>query len=242
MTDNVSLTNRRDALRAATQTLLEKLLKDPDEAGVEQAARQLGMWDEGQVRAGHEEELGALLDYYLFDIEHEGETRIAAFLTAPPADLTDDEKAVLEGFAATRFDVFKIDRSEDGITSLVAPFGGDPVTVYDPELPTMAHGTTVALRGFTADGVGLHTGNAMRLRRRHAKYILDEDAVVDLAKVMAGHEDMVFDTLTHRVLLRAIIAVRAAQGVMGKGEVGIVSKLRRQKRSLGRRSAGRKKH
>jgi len=241
MTDSAPTNARRDALRAATLSLLDKLLAVPDEAGVEHAARQLGMWENGQVRAGQDDEVGALLDYYLFDVEADGATRIQAFLEEPPPGLSDDEKTVLAALAAPRLDVFKVKRSEDGEVDLEAALGGEPATIYDPDFPVTAHGATVAARVFVADGVGLHTGNALRLRRRQAQFILDHEAVYDLAKVLDGHDDLALDTLSHRVLLRAIIAVRAAQDVIGKGERAFVSKPRREKRSLGRRDDKRKR-
>src|SRR5690606_32275689 len=87
--DNTHMRPMIELIDVETQ-LFEVLLEEPDNEAMNEAANALGVWHDNEITLGSEDETGALLDYYLFELrDGEGQSRIDLAAATPPEGLVD---------------------------------------------------------------------------------------------------------------------------------------------------------
>ena len=215
MTENpVSPIERFDQRFEAMSTLLERLLADPDRRGVADAARRLGLFSDGEVVLGAEDEAGALLDYYLFEIPQEdGRSRIQEFIDAPLENLSPLELEVLQELGNTRYGIYELSPgSLDETAELTDMIGGEKLPfAARSTLEVTTVPTRFLLRLFESDGLWLHTGYPLKIQPTLHRFFEHAPTIEELASMLDNPFDhaLRLDEDPNTVLLRALVDVAA---------------------------------
>lgn len=238
MTDSTDI---HSLLQRAERALFEKLLAEPDEDGITDCAKELGVYADGEVVLGSEDETGALLDYYLFEDTTRSETtRMAEFIDAPPDNLNSDERALLALLSDTIFGVFRLRRGDEEVPGyLENVVDGTTCALMDLEMiPPECHvDDLMGLRAIIDDdNRAWVVGFPLIVPAKTRKFFAHEGSILELAGLIKQVEEPALDTAT---LLRAIIASRVTEQLAA--ESGQRIKVRKPKRSLKRKKRKRKK-
>lgn len=238
------MTDRKDVfdlLQRAEPSLFEKLLAEPDQEGITDCAKQLGVYADGEVVLGSEDETGALLDYYLFEDKSQGETtRMQEFIAAPTDELNTDERALLAFLDDTVFGIFKLQRGDEDAPLYIRNVVDDTVLGLQERemIPPECH--VDDLMGIRAivdeDENAWVVGFPLIIPRKTRKFFSHKGAILELAGLIKQVESEELDTAA---LLRAIIASRVTEQLAA--ESGQKIKVKKPKRSLARKKRRKKK-
>jgi len=241
--------DRAHSLFGHVNRVLDVLLADPDPEGMEAAAAELGIFHDGQIVIGREDESMGLLDYYLFSADRDGQTRIEVFAASPPEELSEERRAILDALRDSRFSIFDARRIDDGRVECVDLVHPDADRVVFPDAnvtPFRRVGQCFAMRVFALDGVPANTGMVLGLETEMRKFFTRPGPIYELSTMLDGSPlpDDVDTTdpsgIDHRILLRAILGARAAQH-MARERGHELTLGTKKKRSLKRKKRGRRR-
>ncbi|PIV99200.1 MAG: hypothetical protein COW42_11815 [Deltaproteobacteria bacterium CG17_big_fil_post_rev_8_21_14_2_50_63_7] len=226
--------NTEKELAGALRSLIDKIVGDRDEEGVKAAALDLGMLEDGEIRYGDEDELDALTDYYLFDQVVEGATRISAILASPPEALEPLERKILSRVPESHFSVFEVEARNPEVWHLIDLLAEVPIELPGSfDLGVVHRRDYVAMRVVPWGEQWLPLGTPLPVQKAIKAFFLSEEAVLDLAGTLPGSEEQAAG-LTPLVLMRALIAARAAKALIEAD--GVTVRSPKRKRSLQRTS------